>query len=116
MSVDPLRTKAARRSRRRGGSGEREVVAVAHAHGFTEARRNFGSGAQGGGDVTGIPGCAVEVKYQESLNIWKALAQCENDARPTDTPVVAFRRNGSGWYCALPLDDLMALLMLREAL
>lgn len=116
MSVDPLRTRAARRSRRRGGQGEREVVEVAKAHGFDQARRNFGSGAQGGGDITGIPGCAVEVKYQEALNIWKALAQCENDARPTDTPIVAFRRNAGGWYAALPLDDLMALLVVREAL
>lgn len=115
MSVDPLRTAAARRSRRRGGVGEREVVAVAHAHGFADARRNFGSGAQGGGDITGVPGCAVEVKYQESLNIWNALAQCETAATSIETPVVAFRRNGSQWYAALPLDELFALLQLKGA-
>lgn len=115
MSIDPLRTKAARRSRRRGGIGEREVVEIAKAHGFDQARRNFGSGAQGGNDVVGIPGCAVEVKYQETLKIWQALAQCEEAAHATEIPVVAFRRNGSQWYAALPLDELLALLQLRGA-
>lgn len=109
------RTLTGRGRRNKGGTGEREVVALAHAHGFPEARRNFGSGSQGGGDVTGIPGTNVEVKRQEALNIWAALKQAEADARPTDTPVVAFRRNGTQWYAALPLDELLALLKLREA-
>lgn len=85
-----------------------------HALGFPKARRNFGSGSQGGGDITGVPGVHLEVKYQEALNIWAALAQACDEAG-TNVPVVAFRRNRSGWFGALPLDDLAALLELRDA-
>jgi len=35
-------------------------------------------------------------------------------ARPTDTPIVAFRRNRSEWLAVLPLEDLLSLLELRE--
>lgn len=96
--------------RAKGGKGEREVVELARAHGFTAARRNFMSGGQGGGDVIGVPGVHLEVKRQETCSIWKWLLQAGAEAPPTDTPVVAFRRNGDGWYAALPLDDLLALI------
>lgn len=103
-----------RMSRTKGGAGEREVVAIAHAHGLTAARRNFMSGGQGGGDILGVPGVHIEVKRQERCSIWEWIKQATADARPTDTPVVAFRRNGDGWYAALPLDDLLALIAARE--
>jgi len=102
------------RSRRRGARGEVEVVHQLHALGFPQARRNFGSGSQGGGDITGVPGIHLEVKYQEALNIWAALAQACEEAG-TNVPVVAFRRNRSEWYAALPLDELASLFALREA-
>lgn len=85
-----------------------------HALGFPQARRNFGSGSQGGGDITGVPGIHLEVKYQEALNIWAALNQACTEAG-VQTPVVAFRRNRSGWYASLPFEDLAALLALRDA-
>lgn len=100
--------------RRKGARGETAVVDIAKAHGFDQARRVFGSGSHGGGDVTGIPGTHLEVKCQESLNIWRALQQAETDARPTDLPVVVFKRNHTRFYAALPFDELLALLRFRE--
>jgi hypothetical protein len=101
-------------SRTKGGVGEREVVAIAHAHGLTSARRNFMSGGQGGGDIIGVPGIHLEVKRQETCSIWQWIKQATDEADGTDIPVVAFRRNGSGWQAVLPLDELLALIAARD--
>ena len=61
-----------------------------------------------------LPATAIEIKRCERAEIWKWLAQCEAAARPTDTPIVVFRRNKSKWYACLPLDDVLELLKLRE--
>lgn len=79
------------------------------------ARRNFGSGAQGGGDVIGGPqGVHVEVKRRERCEIWAWIAQASAEARPTDVPAVFFRRNRSQWYVAVPADEFLALVKFRE--
>jgi hypothetical protein len=99
-----------RGARTKGGSAEREVVAILHAHGFYRARRNFQSGGQGGGDITGVPGVHLEVKRQERVCIWDWIAQAEHDARPTDVAAVVFRRSRSGWYAVVGFEDLLGLL------
>ncbi|HWT25847.1 MAG TPA: hypothetical protein VN213_20245 [Solirubrobacteraceae bacterium] len=86
------------------------------AMGWTSAHRNFGSGSQGGGDIIGgPPGVHIECKRRERCEIWSWIAQAEAEARPTDLPAVFFRRNRSQWYVAIPADELLALLKLREA-
>jgi hypothetical protein len=89
-------------------------VKLAQAHGFDQCRRNFGSGARGGNDLIGIPGVAVEVKFRERLNIGEAYEQALKAAQPTDIVVVAHKRNGGPLLATLELDDLLALLKLRE--
>jgi hypothetical protein len=102
--------------RSKGNRGEREIIDMLHAHGWTGARRNFQSGGQGGGDVIGgPPGTSIEIKYYEAVRIWDWLAQCEAAASPTEIPLLFFRRNRSGWHVALPADELLALLKLRES-
>jgi hypothetical protein len=103
-----------RGARTKGGSAEREIVEILRAHGWDHARRNFRSGADGGGDVLGIPGVSIEVKRRERCSIWEWLEQCFHDARPTDLPLLVFRRNRSQWYACLPLEELLPLLALRE--
>lgn len=103
-----------RASRVKGQRGEVEVVHMLREHGWPHARRVFDSGSAGGGDVQGPPGVVIEVKRTERLAIHQALAQAEAGCAPTEIPVVAFRRSRSGWYAALPLDELLALLRLRE--
>lgn len=108
------RTKAARRSKRKGATGENEVRDLARAHGFLECRRNFGSGASGGGDLTGIPGVHIEVKRVERLDLPKAWRQACAAAASTETCVVAHRKSGGRWLATLELDELLTLLRLRE--
>lgn len=97
-------------ARTKGGAAEREVVTLLHEVGFKDARRNFMSGGQGGGDIVGVPNTHIEVKRQESVRIWEWIGQAEGDCRPTDIPVVAFRRSRSNWYAVLPFEDFLGLL------
>lgn len=107
----PLRAKP----RSKGNRAEREVIDILHASGWTGAYRNFQSGGQGGGDILrGPEGVHLEVKHRERCAIWEWILQAESEARPTDMPCVIFRRNRSGWYATVPLDELLALLRLRE--
>lgn len=104
------------RSRRKGARGELEVLDLLRAHGWTRAHRNFGSGSAGGGDVTAGPaGVVLEVKrHAGRLDLPAAVRQAEAACGPHDLPVVAHRRDGEPWRATLPLDELLALLRLRE--
>ena len=109
MSTIQRKTPLGRKPKARGNRAELEIVNILKAHGHP-AYRNFGSGGYGGGDIVGLDGFSVEVKMVEALNIWKALAQSEAAASPTQTPAVFFRRNRSQWFAALPLEDLLGLI------
>jgi hypothetical protein len=53
---------------------------------------------------------AVECKRQESLNIWESLKQAEYNAEKENlVPAVAFKRNYSDTYIALPWDAFLKL-------
>jgi hypothetical protein len=99
----------------KGNRAEREIIDMFHRLGWTSARRNFQSGGQGGGDVIeGPANLHIEVKHRERCAIWEWIAQAAAEARPTDLPLLVFRRNRSQAYACLPLDELLALLQLRE--
>jgi len=102
--------------RRKGAEGEREVVAMLHAHGYTRAHRNLGSGSAGGGDVAhGPEGVTFEVKrHRGRLDLPKAVRQAEQAAGDHDLAIVAHRRDGEPWRAALPLEDLLELLGWRD--
>ena len=54
---------------------------------------------------------AVEAKARESLPLWASINQCEeNAAKEVLTPLLAFKRNGSGIYVILRWDDLLSIL------
>lgn len=99
----------------KGNRAEREIIDLFHRFGWTRARRNFQSGGQGGGDILDGPaGVHVEVKHRERCSIWEWNAQAESEARPTDTPVVFYRRNRSRWMVSLPAEDYLELVAWRE--
>ncbi len=107
----PLRAKP----RSKGNRAEREVIDLLHRYGWLGARRNFQSGGQGGGDVVNGPADVhLEIKHRERCAIWEWIGQAESERRPTETAVVAFRRNRSGWYAALPLELVLELLAERH--
>jgi hypothetical protein len=103
--------------RRKGATAEREIVHILHDAGWKDARRTSDGREQiARGDIAnGPPGCHFEVKRQERLNVPKALRQVESDANPLDIPVLVHRPSRQDWCATLPLDELLALLKLREA-
>lgn len=104
-----------RAARRKGADGERELASAYRQAGFECARTPLSGGMQWKGDIQGIPGVHVEAKRRERLNIWEAIDQVLAEAQPTDLPAVHFRRNRSDWWVAIPFEEFIELLKLREA-
>jgi Holliday junction resolvase len=98
--------------RRKGGNGEREVVKLLHEYGWPKAKRTSDGTRQATrGDIAGGPlETHFEVRRRERIEIWSCLARAEAEAKPGHLPVLAFRRNRSRWYAALPLESLLELL------
>lgn len=94
---------------RKGKVGEREAAHELRRVLGVEARR--GCQYQGGPDspdVVGLPGCHVEVKRTQRLNLGAALAQAIRDAGPA-VLLVLHRSNRSPWLVSVRLDDLPQL-------
>jgi hypothetical protein len=54
---------------------------------------------------------AIEVKNQESLNIWSAYEQAmKHSAGTTDMPILFFKRNKSELMACLKADDFIKLI------
>jgi hypothetical protein len=71
-----------KRSRDKGARGELRVRDLYRSSGF-ECRRNFGSGAQGGGDLIGGDMPVVpEVKNTERVTLWPWVEQAQSGIRP----------------------------------
>jgi hypothetical protein len=105
----------AAKPRAKGNRAELEVINLLKDNGWPHAHRQFQSGGQGGGDISEGPADVhLEVKHRERAAIWEWLEQARSEARPTQMPAVVFRRNRSQWYAAIPLDDLLELLRLRD--
>lgn len=101
-------------SKARGKRGELSLVHALRDAGFPEVRRTaqYCGKATGTADLVGLPGVHVEAKNVERLNIWSALAQSKRDVEADgkgDSPAVFFKRNRTGWYVALPLEDFIRL-------
>ncbi|MBR5301166.1 MAG: hypothetical protein IKU36_13140 [Bacteroidales bacterium] len=96
-------------SREKGAAGERELAQILRAYGFEARRGQQFSGANGDPDVIGIPGCHIECKRVERLNIYEAMAQSINDARIGETPVVMHRKNREEWLVSMRLGDFIKL-------
>lgn len=69
------------RSQRKGAKGELRVRDLYRDAGW-DCRRNFGSGAQGMGDIIGndLP-VVIEVKNQERVSLWQWVEQAQDGVR-----------------------------------
>lgn len=59
--------------------------------------------------MVGLPGIHIECKRVENLNLEKAMAQAEGDAREGEIPAVFHRKNRKPWRVTLNLADFMKL-------
>jgi hypothetical protein len=114
---NPENVKRGRRSKQKGGRGEREAVAHLKLHGvpsaFRKAQRN--GKIAGDADVEANPELTpfhLEVKRNEALNLWEAYNQAVRDAEKTEKiPVVMHRRNKSPWLVTMDLGIFVQLAL-----
>ena len=63
-----------------------------------EVKRNLMQSMQGGHDLVNIPGLAVEVKFQENLQVDKWWEQCLRQAGTVgNQPVLIYRKKNAKW-------------------
>lgn len=101
-------------SNRKGKEGERELAGKLRDYGFQTRRGQQYCGASGDADVVGLPGVHIECKRVERLNLYDAIAQAREDARPGEAPTVFHRRDRCEWLVTMPLEDWIK--MYREAM
>lgn len=105
-------------SRDKGKRGERDFSKFLTDAGFPARRGAQYAGAgihQGYDDLTPDIVCKkldefhFEVKWVESLNIWKAMEQASHDCGER-FPVVAHRRNGTEWLVTMKAEHFLSLI------
>lgn len=99
--------------KRRGRDTERLIADYWRRHGWTHVEA-VGAGSPGT-DLTGTPGCAVEIKARTGLNLGAWMKQARRNAGHM-LPVLILRLNGQGeaaldeFPVVLRHDDFMVLL------
>lgn len=101
-------------SRNKGKRGEREVVQLLQAvidaiqtpSEKPRLQRNTLQSDGGGMDIVGLEGFALEVKYQETLNLEAWWRQTVDQAKGRLVPVLVYRKSRTPWrvrtYGVLP--------------
>lgn len=102
--------------RQKGATAEREVVTLLKTAGWKNATRTSdGRHQHARGDIAhGPQGVHIEIKRHERLNVPQAFTQLTQDAKELDLPVLVHRPSRHEWMATLPLEELLALLALRE--
>lgn len=95
-------------SKKKGKAGELELAKCLREIFKLDAIRRsqqYCGGTEESADLVGIPGIHIECKRTESLNVYKALEQAEEDSNAA-IPVVFHRRNQRSWVVIMYLNDL----------
>ena len=93
-------------SKKKGSRGEREFANLCREEGYDGARRSQQyCGANNDADVVGLPGIHIEVKRVQALNIGKAIAQSIRDAKTSEIPIVAHRKDREKWLITMLAED-----------
>ena len=93
-----------RASRQKGQRGEREICKILTEKLGGEFKRNLMQTAEGGYDVLGLKGWAIEVKFQEKLQLENWWKQTVEQAGTDKKPVLFFRRSREDWRVAVQYD------------
>lgn len=95
----------------KGRRGELELAGILRSYGYNvEPGKAQSYGVEP--DVIGLPGCHLEVKRCERLQLPAWIEQAERDAQRMNdgVPVVIFRQNRQPWRVCLRLADFLALI------
>jgi Holliday junction resolvase len=104
------RKKLGKKSKNKGKNGEREVAQLIRKFGFTARRGQQFHGSSDSPDVkSSIPDTHLEVKRTETLSVYKAMEQAEEDKGPGEKAVVFHRRNNKEWLVILKAEDYLAM-------
>ena len=95
-------------SRAKGARGEREFAKVCRNEGYEVRRGQQFSGLEGE-DVVGLDKVHVEVKRVNKLNIEKAMEQSIRDAKESQIPIVAHRKDNCNWLITMKVEDWFKL-------
>jgi hypothetical protein len=66
-------------------------------------------------DCIGLPGVHIEVKRVENLNLRVAMEQATHDATAGMMPIVAHRKNNTGWLVTMRFEDWINIYREWEA-
>lgn len=103
-------------SRQKGKNGELELAKFLRDHGYPDAYR--GVQYHGGADspdvvCPGLEDLHIECKRTEAGSLYNWLKQAKRDMGPGKTPVVMHRRSREDWVAILPLEDFIAMQLLK---
>ena len=105
-------------SRRKGRAGEQELARLLRDELELEVRRNWqAQAAQGGQDLVGLAGYAIECKryavasYADLERWWQ---QAVKQARTHETPVLAYRVDRAPWRFIIPGDHRRTFALAHE--
>lgn len=102
--------------KRKGKEGELEFSRLCREQGYETHRTAQYCGNTGeAADVKGLPGIHIEVKRVERLNLEDAMSQAKRDAKETEIPIVAHRRNHCEWKITMRAEDWFKLYRSWEA-
>ena len=65
--------------------------------------------------MKGLPGIHIEVKRVEHLNLEEAMSQAKRDAKRTEIPIVAHRKNLCRWKVTMLAEDWFKLYRAWES-
>ena len=106
MAIAVREKLVSRASRQKGQRGEREICHLLGDKLGGEYKRNLSQTQDGGYDVLGLEGFAVEVKFQETLSIERWWKQTVEQAGKDRVPVLFFRKSRTPWRVAIPFTGI----------
>lgn len=107
-------------SREKGKRGERQVAALFREAGYSDAHRTaqFKGKTGDAGDVEGVPGIHIEVKFQERMKLYDWMDQAVRDADShgiDSLPVVVHKQSHKDVLVTMRWEDWIQIFREWEA-
>ena len=100
-------------SKKKGKSGELEVMHLLKERGYNNVRRTAqycgNNGEEDVGDLTGLDYMHIEVKRVQNLNLYNAYLQAKRDSKNNNRHLVFHRKNNQKWLVSMDFDTFIEL-------